>query len=699
MQVPGLDTVGHHVRAAAKFAPERPAIWLGLRTAAATAIPLLLARWIDPIAAGWAPLAGFIVALVDKGGAYRSRAAIMGSVAIGGLLAVLLGSLIAGHGLVTATAVAIGLSLCALAQAFGPSMVSVGNTIAIQLLVAASLPCTVEEAVQRSIGFAWGAGFALLLSLLVWPVRVYKPGRRAVSAVYGELARHVRALAGELGANDWRALAVARHRAIRDQIEVARVVLAATRRGRRGETGRGERLLALVQLADQMFGILSGLEESLEAGATVDVQATARDGLYALADGLAELATDVLVEEPPTAQAPAWTATPPETGSLVERTLGTHTLALLGRAHADRQSAARVLATLRDDSEPLNAVVPDADPQPTLRERLHEAFDLRGVVARHALRVAIAVSIAMAIARGLDLSHRYWVTLTAFLLLQPQGAATRVRALQRVIGTFAGAVLAAIIPWAVADPRVMIVVVVALAGVSASVVRINYALFATFLTPTFILLAEVHAHDPHLIGTRIANTAIGAGIAILASVAWHIQPSRQFDAQLGDAYAAARAYLDEVVAAVTGNVPQPSTAVQRARRALGVEINRCEIALEQMLAERAPSSVTEPRMTQVVFLRRLAAAINAFGSTRGVASYGPHHVEIAAFAASTSAALGELAEAVRGEHAVVARPRVDRVSADPVLAARLARIDSVVVALVEAALRAQHTGRADAASD
>jgi hypothetical protein len=223
------------------------------------------------------------------------------------------------------------------------------------------------------------------------------------------------------------------------------------------------------------------------------------------------------------------------------------------------------------------------------------------------------------------------------------------------------------------------------------VVRINYALYATFLTPTFILLAEVHSRDAHLIGTRIANTAIGAGLAILGSLAWHIRPSRQFDGQIAEAYDAARAYLDAVVSAVTGGVPQPSPTVHLARRALGVEINRCEIALEQMLAERAPSTVSEPRMTEVVFLRRLSAAINAFGSTRGVASYGPHHIEIAAFAASTSAALRDLAEATRGEHAVAARPRVDRVTADPVLAARLARIDTVVVALVEAALRAERT--------
>lgn len=692
MQVPGLDTAVHHVRAATKFAPERPALWLGLRTAAATAIPIAIASFIDPIAAGWAPLAGFIVALVDKGGAYRSRAKVMGSVAIGGLIAVLVGSLIAGHGVVTAIVVAACLAICALAQAFGPAMISAGNTIAIQLLVAASLPCTPREALERGIGFAWGAGFALLLALIVWPVRVYKPGRRAVGEAFGAIARHARLLASEMvDAREWRTQAAARHRGIREAIEVARAVLAATRRGRRGETGRGERLLAMVQLADQMFGILTGVEETVEAGATAEARALVAGGLGELADGLAELATNVTVERPPAAVTPMWSASAPDAGSEVERTLGAHAIALLSRAHADRLTAARVLATLADDSEPLNAVLPDADPQPTLRERLGEAFDIHGAIARHALRVAIAVSVAMAVARGLDLSHRYWVTLTTFLLLQPQGAATRVRALQRVLGTFAGALIAAVLPSLVTDPRHMVAIAVVLAGISASVVRINYALFATFLTPTFVLLAEVHAHDPHLIGTRIANTLLGAGIAIVGSMAWHIRPARQFDEQVAEAYEAAVAYLDAVVAAVTNSVPQPSLDVQRARRAFGVAINRCEIALEQLLAERAAAPVTEPRMTQIAFLRRLASATTAFGSTRGVAAYGPHHVEIAAFAASIAGTLRELAASARGSNALVARPRIDRVAPDPVLAARLARIDTVVAALVEAALRAART--------
>lgn len=688
MQIPGLDTVGHHVREASKFAPERPAIWLGVRTAAATAIPLLIARWIDPVAADWAPLAGFIVALVDKGGAYRTRAAIMGSAAIGGLVAVMVGSLIAGHGVLTAIAVAAGLSLCAIGQALGPAMISLSETIAVQFLVAASLPCTFQEAVQRTIGFSWGAAFALGLALVVWPIRVYMPGRRAVSELYTALARHVRLLTTELGDGDWRTAAGWRHRAIRDQIEVARLVLAATRRGRRGETGRGERLLAMVQLADQVFGQISGLEESLDAGASPEVHATAREGLARLAKGLDEIGRLVVIERPPKTTVVAWTTSAPP--ATADNAAGAQALALLIRAHEDRAAAARVMATLQDDSEPLNAVVPDADPQPTWRERLHEAFDPRGAVVRHALRVALAVAVAMTISRLLGLTHRYWVTLTAFLLLQPQGAATRVLALQRLIGTALGAAVAATIPLLVQVPAVMTGIAILLAGVSASVVRINYALYATFLTPTFVLLAEVHAQDP-VLGTRIANTAIGAGIAILASLVFHLRPSRQFDDQIADAYEASRAYLDEVVCAMIAGTPPDSGAVLARRRAGGVEINRCELALEQLIAERAPATITEPRMAQIVSLRRLAAAIHAFGSTRGETSNTAHAVEIAAFGASTGAALGDLAAAARGEAELSMRPRVDRMPTDLVLGARFARIDRNIVALYEAALRAART--------
>ena len=695
MTLPGLDVVGHHVREAAKLAPGRPAVWLGLRTAAATAVPLIAARWLDPTAANWAPLAGFLVALADKGGAYRSRAVTMASVGGGGLAAVVLGSLIAGNGILTAILVAAGLTACALAQAWGPAKVGVGNAIAIQLLVAASLPCTPHEVIERAIGFAGGAGFALVLGLLVWPVRVYKPGRRAVAAVLRALAEHARVLAAAR-ADDatWRDQVVPRHRVIRDQIEVGRVVLASMRRGRRGETGRGERLLATLQLTDQLFGILLGLEEALDAGCPPEARVVVARGLDELAAGLDGLAADVLIERPPKAARRTWSAETPEIADPLARTLGVHALALVARAHEDRAIAEGVVASLGDDSEPLRAQVPEPEPRTPLRAVLREALDPQGFVLRHAIRVAVVVSVAMTLARVLDLSHRYWVTLTAYLLLTPLGAATRTRALQRVVGTILGGVLAAAIPWVVDDPRIVLVLIIVLAGLSASVLQLNYALYASLMTPTFVLLAEVHSADVHLVGIRIANTLIAAALVVLGTLLWPARPSARFDDEIAESYEGAARYLDEVVAAITGGVPQPSAAVVSARRAYGVVLNRAELALDQLVAERAPSSVTEPRMTQLVFLRRLGSAVNALGSTRTVAGFAAHHVEISAFGASIGAGLRDLADRSRAGTPLVARPRIDRRFSDPVLAARVARIDAALTNLTDAALRAAPDVRA-----
>ncbi|MEO7094784.1 MAG: hypothetical protein ABI175_16115, partial [Polyangiales bacterium] len=221
-----------------------------------------------------------------------------------------------------------------------------------------------------------------------------------------------------------------------------------------------------------------------------------------------------------------------------------------------------------------------------------------------------------------------------------------------------------------------------------SVVQLNYMLYATLMTPTFVLLAEVHTADVHLVGIRIANTLIGASLVVIGTLLWPARPSARFDDQIATAYDRAAAYLDEVVSAIVGRTPQPSQGVVAARRALGIAINHADIALDALVAERAPSRVLEPRMTQAVFLRRLAAAINALGSTRTVAGFAEHHVEISAFGASIGAGLRELAAAARDAAPLTTRPRVERTLGDPVLAARVARIDAALANLTDAALRA-----------
>jgi hypothetical protein len=79
--------VNDHVRKMLRLQPGRPALALGVRTALATVVPLVLLPWTGHAAAAWGSTAAFSVALADKGGPYRTRAATMGGVTLAAAVA------------------------------------------------------------------------------------------------------------------------------------------------------------------------------------------------------------------------------------------------------------------------------------------------------------------------------------------------------------------------------------------------------------------------------------------------------------------------------------------------------------------------------------------------------------------------------------------------------------------------------------
>jgi hypothetical protein len=127
--------VRHVVRDVTRVQPVRPAIGLGVRAAIAVALPLALTPWIGTLAAVWATLGGFGAANVDRGGAYRTRAMAIGMLAIGGSVAVAIGTLCSAHIATTIIALALGCTACALAASWGVAAVAVGNSIAVDLIV------------------------------------------------------------------------------------------------------------------------------------------------------------------------------------------------------------------------------------------------------------------------------------------------------------------------------------------------------------------------------------------------------------------------------------------------------------------------------------------------------------------------------------------------------------------------------------
>jgi len=697
-----LERVKYLVREAARLQPGRPALRMGLRAALAVAAPMLAASQLGPLVMTWATLGGFGVVLVDKGGAYRTRATAMTAAAFGGALGVLVGSLAAGT-VATPMVVALGTGVCAMAATWPGPAVAVGNTIAVQLIVAATLPRELAHPWLSSLGFLAGGAWVVFLALVLWPVRVYRPARLAATRCVREVARHAADIAARDDADPagWRDAVTRRHRTIRETLETARAVLAATRRGRRGEIGRGERLLVIVEAVDPIFGVLIGVEEvvdHLSDAARAAVADDLRSGLAVAVERLDEIADRIAVEAAlPPLPPIAWRPTHAGSAIALEplaRAEVDHVISLIRRIHEDLVLLSAVIDSLADEAEPGPGPGPimlrPADAVPWT-DALRSSLDRDSLVMRHALRVALVALASIVVTRELGLERAYWATLTAVLLLQPYLPATITRGLQRVGGTIAGGLLATMIAAVIHDPLGIAIAAIGFAAVSAAVLQLNYGLYALFLTPTFVLLAEVHARDTHLVELRIVNTLLGAGLAVAgALLLWRTRESTRAPDRLADALDGTAGYLREVFHAVTAHAPARSAVVIEARRRAGRALNNADLSLDRLAAEGPPPEVLESHMTLATMTRRLVATLSAFGTARHVADPSASADELTAIGDDAERFLHVAANALRSGSPPPGYQRHEAAAAalPELLAARVNRIDLQLSIIADAAARA-----------
>jgi uncharacterized membrane protein YccC len=193
------------------------------------------------------------------------------------------------------------------------------------------------------------------------------------------------------------------------------------------------------------------------------------------------------------------------------------------------------------------AWTPDAWPGPTprtsLRGRARAVLgalldQLRGgrLAWTFTIRLMLCAGIAAVASEVLPLQRSYWVVLTVAIVVKPDNGAVFARALQRGIGTIAGAVLGAVILAAVPyGPWLLFPMAVLAAGQPYGRLR-NFGLGATFMTPVILLLMDLLAPAGwRLPEERLVDTVLGCAIVLLAGYApwpssWHSQLPRQFAA-------------------------------------------------------------------------------------------------------------------------------------------------------------------------
>lgn len=605
-----------------------------------------------------AAIGAFDALLVDNGGPYRPRLATMATALIGGALALVAGCLVPPELVWVVPATLAVCWLLTYARVLSQPVAS--TSVLILVLYFAGLGGT-QHTPGEALASAWmvlaGGAWAVLLSLVLWPLDPFRPARLAVSRCYLALADFSSELAaGELAEAaiyDWQ-----RHQRIR--IEEARAALSATAARAPTRTVRARSLTVLLETSDMLLARTMRLTELAQSSAK---QGPAERGADSVRDFARWQAAAERAVGHALAQRPADAAESFAPG-------GSHTLELLRDRDAGHQGngpleqllqaedqqarfelrvifeALRTLWTgverTRAEQDGQGGTVGGAQggkPGRTLgrtlgwtlgwtlvwidsgwRDALRANWTLGSANMRHALRLAVVGVVDVIAMRLIHVNHGFWLPMTSIILVQPYSAGSSRKSLQRVTGTIAGGLLAAVLAASVPGPRTMLVAITLLSACTLATFAVDYAVYCFFLTPTFVLMSLPHPHDWRYAGIRMGLTLLGALIAIAAMrLLWPQRAETELAELLRRGATAESGYL-RAVAAYLELAPARRRAAERtllapARRACGLASNDAEEALDRvrqephlMRAHRA-GTLDEEALAFTTYLRRLTQSV------------------------------------------------------------------------------------------
>lgn len=228
------------------------------------------------------------------------------------------------------------------------------------------------------------------------------------------------------------------------------------------------------------------------------------------------------------------------------------------------------------------------------------------LLVRHAVRMAVFTMLAVALYKGFDIPHGYWIALTVMVVLQPDFGSTRKRAGARIGGTVAGSLLASGLLWI----RTSLPVAEALAALMAFFfsyfLRRRYRIAVFFLTVYLVLVTETMASvSRDFMLVRVFCTVLGGGLSLVAAyLFWPVWEKENFTTLLSAAIRSNQQFLESLF----DPAARPLLARRRAENA-----NRTLAAsLERMLGEPAAQREFPERSASLAtYSQRMTRALTA----------------------------------------------------------------------------------------
>jgi uncharacterized membrane protein YccC len=511
---------------------------------------------------------------------------------------------------------------------------------------------TLHGSLIEALHFVMGGACAALLSLILWPLDPFRPARLAVASCYQALATFTEGVKATAPRSEEREAERSRvhqlQRTMRLRMEEARRSLETTAARTASRTLRARSLTVLLETVDMLFAetirwteLVEGVEDD---ASRIQILASLRwlsEAEHAVSKGLSERPADNGMSF-----APEGSQSLDHVSGRAEKIAKTVAVegSVMAYFTADERDA---LQSIEIAFESVRAVwsgidvrsgdvakrwsmLADRGVERKLaagaamgwKEILVANWTGSSVMMRHALRVAVVGAVDVLVLWMMHFTHGSWLGMTSVIVLQPYGSGTMRKSMERVGGTIAGGVLAAVLAASIRDQMGIMVVITIASVLTLATYAVNYAWYSFFLTPTFVLMSLPHLRDWHFAGVRIEMTIIGALVAVLAMrLLWPERESVALWRLLGHGAAADAAYARAMVRFWKVDPDQRKIAEREilapARRRSGLAVIDAQETLDRLLLEpeigwrnsKRSNSAWESALTFVTYLQRFTRVV------------------------------------------------------------------------------------------
>ncbi|WP_338691857.1 YccS family putative transporter [Neisseria leonii] len=234
-------------------------------------------------------------------------------------------------------------------------------------------------------------------------------------------------------------------------------------------------------------------------------------------------------------------------------------------AAEDRHTLARLIENLCAVSDQLESLERAADDMPSaisdgiahsdggsgreVWQSLKNGMTLQSATFRHAVRMALLVSVCGVVVELLAIHQGYWIMLTAVFVCQPNYSATQTRLKQRIVGTLAGVLVGSLLPYFTPSLEAELMIVVASTTLFFFFRSHKYSYSTFFITIQALASFSIAGYDlSGALPLRLIDTVIGAALAWAAvSYLWPDWHYLQLNRTGAQAVAGSAEYLRNIL--------------------------------------------------------------------------------------------------------------------------------------------------------